>query len=188
MKRSHFRGASLASVGSLTLFSKASIAQAPTCAARTDDNIEGPFHRPGAPFRDALQPSGVRGIVLIGSVVGRSCQPLAGAVLDVWQADADGDYDLQGFSQRGQLRTDGNGQFRLTTIHPGRYRAGGQVRPSHIHVKVHGNGHPPLTTQLYFPGDPHNESDPWFRPSLLLAHRAPGCHPRPATFRFDFRL
>ncbi len=188
MKRRHFLGASLASLGSLTLFSKTSVAQAPACGARTDDNIEGPFHRPGAPFRDALQPSGVRGITLMGAVLGRSCQPLAGAVLDVWQADADGDYDLAGFSQRGQLRTDASGQFRLTTIHPGRYRAGGLVRPSHIHVKVHANGHPPLTTQLYFPGDPHNDTDPWFRSSLLLTQRPRGCHPRPASYRFVFRL
>lgn len=179
---------SFASAGALVLAAPlARRARADECGPRTEPNIEGPFHRPGAPARSVLAEHGR--LIVTGRVLGRGCRPLAGAVLDVWHADADGDYDLQGFSLRGQLRTDAAGGYRLETLYPGRYRAGGMIRPAHIHVKVHANGHAPLTTQLYFPGDPHNESDPWFRSSLQLRFAPMGCcspqrRPRPAHFDF----
>lgn len=163
-------------------------ASAPACGGRTESNIEGPYHRPGAPLRDELAPHA--SLTIGGTVRDRRCRPLAGAVMDFWQADQDGDYDLQGFAFRGQLRTNEAGQYSVRTLHPGRYRAGGLVRPAHIHVKVHANGHAPLTTQLYFLGDPHNETDPWFRSSLVLREAPRGCcsgH-RGRRAHFDFVL
>ena len=59
----------------------------------------------------------------------------------------------------------------MRTIVPGRYLNGAQYRPAHLHLKVSGAGLRPLTTQLYFAGDPYNAADPWFRPGRALTLR-----------------
>src|SRR5262245_44718247 len=61
----------------------------------TEDNIEGPFYRPGAPFRTKLYDEGEKGDVLVisGTVVARNGRPLADALVEVWQASAAGRYD-----------------------------------------------------------------------------------------------
>jgi protocatechuate 3,4-dioxygenase beta subunit len=182
MNRRRFLGASLGSLAfSLAGGSRLVLAQ---CPARTDPDIEGPFYRPNAPLRERLvdAPS----LSIQGTVRDTRCRPMRDAVIEVWQADAEGEYDLTGSRFRGTLRTDARGAYRIDTIHPGRYLNGPTYRPSHIHVKVHANDRPPLTTQLYFPGDPHNDADPWMRSSLLLTVQPPGCHPRPTRARFDF--
>jgi len=166
------------------------------CAA-TDDNIEGPYYRPGAPFRSDLVTGGVRGtpLVLAGRVLAPDCRtPLRHAVLDVWQADAEGHYDNDAamehiarevFRLRGRLRTDARGRYELRTILPGHYLNGPTYRPAHIHVKVGARGHALLTTQLYFDRDPYNEADAFFLPSLVLdMHEAQ----RGKRARFDFVL
>jgi protocatechuate 3,4-dioxygenase beta subunit len=182
MNRRHFLGTSLGSLAIAALGpSHLVLAQ---CAGRTEPNIEGPFYRPGAPFRSDLG----EGLVIRGSVRDTRCRPLRDAVIDVWQANPEGEYDLDGDELRGQLRTGADGTFAISTVLPGRYRNGGTYRPRHVHVKLHANGRPPLTTQLYFPGDPENDADSWFRPSLLLRRLPSGCHPRPAEHRFDFVL
>ncbi|MCB9662202.1 MAG: intradiol ring-cleavage dioxygenase [Sandaracinaceae bacterium] len=177
MNRRHFLNAALRSTAGLTAAAALghlprgalSRAQA-TCAPRTEDNIEGPFFRAGAPARtDLVVPdeAGVR-VVLGGRVLDSSCRPIPGAVIEVWHADDAGDYDLAGFAHRGVLRCDAAGRYQLHTIVPGHYRVGSGFRPAHIHLEVHGRGHQSLTTQLYFPGDPHNERDPFIRSSLIL--------------------
>lgn len=144
-----------------------------TCAP-TAPNIEGPFFRAGAPVghRIAGAEDG-HAIRIQGRVRDTHCRPARGGVLEVWQADAHGDYDNVGYRHRRQVRCDADGRFAFETIVPGRYRAGSTVRPAHIHVKAHADGRPTLTTQLYFPGDPHNDDDPWMRSSLLLRETRP---------------
>lgn len=183
MHRRHFLGASLGSLA-LSVVGPARLVLAQPCPARTEANIEGPFYRPNAPMRDGLADS--PHLFVSGTVRDPSCRPLADTVLEVWQADADGEYDLRGDRFRGTMRTDASGRFVLSTIRPGRYLNGATYRPPHLHVKVHANGRPPLTTQLYFPGAPENERDPWFRDSLLLTLQPHGCHPGPTRARFDF--
>ncbi|MCB9594993.1 MAG: hypothetical protein H6719_19910 [Sandaracinaceae bacterium] len=183
MHRRRFLGASLGSLAFTAVAGPARLVLAQACAARTEPNIEGPFYLPGAPRRSALTDRA--SLEIAGTVTDTSCRPMADAVIEVWQADADGEYDLTGDGFRGQLRTNDRGGFVIRTIHPGRYLNGGTYRPSHIHVKVHANGRPPLTTQLYFPGDPHNDADPWFRQSLLLSFLPSGCHPSHRA-RFGF--
>ena len=143
----------------------------PTCV-ETEDNIEGPYYKPGAPERANLVESGMPGVRLIitGRVLSTQCDPLADALLDVWQADHSGQYDNQKFRLRGQLYTDKSGSYRLETIIPKRYRVGGSqiYRPAHIHLKVSAPGFPLLTTQLYFPDDPYNAVDSAFRESLVI--------------------
>src|SRR5262249_59582752 len=55
------------------------------------------------------------------SDLGRDCRPLAGALLDFWQADDDGSYDNQGFRLRGHQFTDAQGRYLLSTIVPAAY-------------------------------------------------------------------
>lgn len=86
-----------------------------------------------------------------------TCEPLAGAMVDVWQCDAMGVYsdvrDTNGlFTTTGQqfLRgyqvTDASGVARFTSIYPGWY----QGRCVHIHFKVRSSGNQEFTSQLYF--------------------------------------
>lgn len=137
----------------------------------TEDNIEGPFYKPGAPDRSVLVEPGMRGtrLTVSGRVLSTRGAPLAAALLDVWQADTQGQYDNEGFRLRGRLYADDAGNYRLQTILPRYYRAGRTTRPSHIHLKVSAPGFPLLTTQLYFKGDPYNSIDRNVRTSLMLS-------------------
>ena len=150
----------------------------------TPPETEGPFFRPRSPLRTSLIEPGVEGhrLFLSGRVYGTACHPVAGALLDFWHADDRGEYDNQGFRCRGHQFTDADGRFRLTTIVPGLY----EPRTRHIHVKVQAPHGRVLTTQLYFPGEPRNRTDPLFRSDLLVATRdvAPG---REARFNFVLR-
>ncbi len=146
------------------------VAPAASCAA-TADNIEGPFYLPGAPSRTELVGPGDDGerLVLAGTVRSTGCAPLAGAEIEVWQADARGVYDEDGHRFRASLRAAADGGWQLVTIVPGRYLNGRRYRPAHLHVKVRAPGHRSLTTQLYFAGDPYNAGDPFIVESLVMA-------------------
>ncbi len=116
----------------------------------TPDQMEGPYFKPNSPLRTDLVPPGAAGIPLTvsGYVFGRNCAPLRGVLLDFWQADDSGAYDMAGYRFRGHQFTDATGAFTLRTIVPGLYPG----RTRHIHVKAQAPGEPVLTTQLYFPG------------------------------------
>lgn len=166
----------------------------PLVCTPSDDNIEGPYYRPDAPFRDDLTDSDTAGerIRVRGQVLSSSCTPLPGAVLDFWQANDAGRYDNDGvddppggaFVLRGRVVADEEGRFDVRTILPGRYLNGSQYRPAHIHVKVSADGHAPLTTQLYFEGDPFNDVDPFIVDTLIMTLDD---SPEPIA-RFDFVL
>jgi protocatechuate 3,4-dioxygenase beta subunit len=144
----------------------------PAVCAATADNIEGPFFKPGAPHRAVLvgaRDAGER-LTVSGVVRGADCSALADAELELWHADARGDYDLEGFKFRAALRTGADGAWRIDTIVPGRYLNGARYRPAHIHAKVRARGHRALTTQLYFDGDPYNAGDPFIVESLVMSH------------------
>lgn len=150
-------------------------------AAITEDNILGPYHRAGAPFRAKITPPVEPGVVLVvrGRVWGHDTRaPLSGVVLDVWQANAEGRYDNDDpkqppaagvFMNRARLLTDERGYYEYETVHPGRYQIGpNQWRPSHIHYLVQHAGYRKLVTQLYFDGDPMNAKDQFIKPSLII--------------------
>ena len=96
---------------------------------------------------------------------GPDCEtPLADAIVDVWHADADGNYHAAGvqYRLRGQMRTDAQGRYAFESIRPGHYSG----RPRHYHFNVSAAGHVPLTTQLYFVGDPNlGDNDTCQRPT-----------------------
>ena len=75
--------------------------------------------------------------------------------MDIWQANSTGEYDNEGFTLRGKVKTDDNGNYIIDTIVPQEYAVGDVNCPSHIHLKVGAPNQPTLTTQLYFEGDPN---------------------------------
>ncbi|MFJ5229444.1 carbohydrate-binding protein [Kitasatospora sp. NPDC088391] len=147
----------------------------------TEEQIEGPYFKPGSPLRTSLVTSGTQGVPLTvsGYVFGRNCAPIPGALLDFWQADTNGNYDNSGYTFRGHQFSDANGGYTLTTIVPGLYPG----RTRHIHVKVQAPGQPILTTQLYFPNEPRNATDTIFDPDLVMTVRQVG-NGRQASFDF----
>jgi len=151
----------------------------------TQPQMEGPFFTPDAPERTDLRDPGLPGeaLSLAGFVLDRACRPLVGALLEFWQADAAGVYDNEGFTLRGHQFADEAGRWRLETVLPGLYPG----RTRHIHVKLQGEGGPPLTTQLYFPDEPGNDGDFLFDPALLVEWADPVAG-EPLRARFDFVL
>jgi protocatechuate 3,4-dioxygenase beta subunit len=147
----------------------------------TPEQTEGPYFKPNSPQRTSLLEPGMPGtpLTVSGYVFGRACLPVTGVLLDFWQADANGAYDNTGFRLRGHQFTDSRGSFALTTIVPGLYPG----RTRHLHVKLQAPGRPVLTTQLYFPNEPRNNTDTIFDARLLMTVRDAGGG-REAAFDF----
>jgi len=142
----------------------------PTPACEDGDatlaETEGPFFKPRSPERSDLREPGVKGtpVELTGLVLTSRCRPVERALVDLWHADDDGNYDNAGFRLRGHQFTDAHGRYRFLTIMPGAYEG----RTRHYHVKVQPAGGRLLTTQLYFPGEAKNRRDGLFRSELLM--------------------
>ena len=161
---------------------------APTLSCHDGDEptvpeTEGPFFKPRSPERSDLREPGTKGsrFELSGFVLTRSCGPLRGAVVDLWHADENGEYDNIGFKYRGHVITGPDGAFRFRTIMPALYSG----RTRHYHVKVQAPGSHLLTTQLYFPNEPANLRDGLFQRGLLMRVADGGDG---LTGRFDFVL
>lgn len=150
------------------------------CTA-TPAETEGPFFKAGSPQRTSLIDPGMAGtrLTITGRVLTVGCQPVPGALLDFWQANASGSYDNSGFRLRGHQSTDALGSYSLQTIVPGEYPG----RTEHIHVKVAAPGRATLTTQMYFPGASRNQSDPLFNQALVV-HVTDSAGGEAATFDF----
>src|SRR3546814_8443325 len=80
---------------------------------------------------------------------------VAGALVDLWQADAAGQYETAGFRLRGHTFSDPDGRWQFETVRPGLYPG----RTRHLHLKVQMPHQAVLTTQLYFPGEPRHSGD-----------------------------
>ena len=119
------------------------------------------------------KPLGER-IVVEGRVLEGDGRPVAGTLVEVWQANAGGRYRHDGdrhpapldpnFSGAGRCVTDAEGRWRFVTIKPGAYpwqNHANAWRPAHIHFSVFGRAFTQrLITQMYFPGDPLFAFDP----------------------------
>ena len=128
---------------------------------------EGPYYKPGSPRATTLYSPGVAGekLVVEGYVLDTDCRPIAGAWLDFWQTDGNGDYDNAGYTFRGHQFTDASGKYSLTTVVPGEYPG----RTAHIHFKVRASEKTPIiTSQLFFPDAESNETDTIFDQSLVV--------------------
>ena len=121
------------------------------------------------------EPLGQR-LILEGRVLGSDGKPLAGQLVEIWQANAAGRYAHEvdrhpapldpNFSGAGRCLTDADGRYRFVTIKPGSYpweNHPNAWRPAHIHFSVFGRAFPErLITQMYFPDDPLFPFDPIF--------------------------
>ena len=143
-----------------------------TTASPTMEVTEGPYFTANSPERASLLEDGMAGtkLVIVGYVYDTNCQPVANALLDFWQANANGEYDNSGYTLRGHQFTDADGFYTLTTIVPGIYTG----RTEHIHVKVQAPNGKRITSQLFFPGVTENDSDGIFDQSLLLSVQETG--------------
>lgn len=141
----------------------------PACeapASRTQSQTEGPYFTPSSPLKRDLRGDGPGdALVLSGFVLTRQCQPLSGALVDLWHADTGGQYDNSGYRFRGHQFTDAQGRYQFITRIPGLYPG----RTRHFHVKVQAGKRAVLTTQLYFPDErAANQRDFIFRENLLM--------------------
>ena len=129
---------------------------------------EGPYFKPSSPERIELFEEGMAGqpIELVGFVLSRACKPLAGALLDFWQADDKGGYDNSGFRLRGHQFSDAEGRYRLRSIVPGIYPG----RTRHIHVKVQPRDGRGAHDPTVFPRRGIPRSDSLFRKELADPH------------------
>jgi len=90
-------------------------------AAPTTAQTDGPYFTPGSPKDADLTTDAMPGtrLTLSGMVVDTSCVPLAGAKVDVWQADSAGVYDNAGYTLRGPVFTDADRRSTIPTGGPG---------------------------------------------------------------------
>lgn len=161
----------------------------------TETTVTGPFHTRAKLMalgdNIANGPEWERGEpTLVSGTVGDSDgKPIANALVDVWQSDDIGYYDIQDLNQpemnlRGVFKTDENGRFWFKTIKPAAYpvptdgpvgellRASGRhaMRPAHIHFMISADGYERLITHLFVKGDEYLDSDAVFgvKDSLIL--------------------
>ena len=122
------------------------------------------------------EPIGER-VIVTGRVLDESGRPVAGQLIEIWQANACGRYhhDIDrhaapldpNFTGAGRCLTDDGGHFRFVTVKPGAYPWKNHAkawRPAHIHFSVFGTSFAErLVTQMYFPGDPLLALDPIYQ-------------------------
>lgn len=159
----------------------------------TESTVLGPFHVVESPPRPlganiALADTG-EACLVTGRVMNPDGEPVGGATVDVWQADADGYYDVQRpdtvppRNLRGLFTTEPDGTFWFRTIVPRHYpipddgpvgallAATGRHpnRPAHIHFLVEADGYAPVTTHVFAADSPYLDSDAVFgvKPSLV---------------------
>jgi Dioxygenase len=132
----------------------------------TPELTEGPYFSPNSPTRRSIVPTGASGtrLTLTGRVLTTAGKPVSRALIDFWQADAQGAYDNDGYRFRGHQFSDASGRYTLVTVVPGLYPG----RTRHIHVKVQAPGRSVLTTQLFFPGVARNGSDGIYTSECLV--------------------
>jgi catechol 1,2-dioxygenase len=159
----------------------------------SESTVLGPFHVDGAPERQmgdniCLDHKG-EDMVVHGRILDTEGKPIASAVLDVWQANDEGFYDVQqkgiqpDFNLRGVFRTGADGRYWFRAVKPKFYPIPddgpvGQLlgelgrhpyRPAHLHYIIKADGFETLTTHIFDPDDPYIESDAVFgvKESLL---------------------
>lgn len=195
----------LVAVPALLLLARPALAE-----ITTPSQTRGPYYpatKPADSDLDLTQVVGRPGraegevIEVTGRVLSTRTGPLAGATVEIWQADHQGRYhhpreragmadpNFQGF---GAVRTGAGGAYLFRTIRPRYYGSGGMMRTPHIHFRVVAAGRPELVTQMYFPGETMNARDALFRSlpgetarDALTARQEPADLPR---FRFDIVL
>ena len=162
-----------------------------SAASVSESTVLGPFFVEGAPEtpHGAVVVDLAKGepTAVEGRTLDQSGAPVSGAMIDVWQTDGSGEYDVQhlepGNSTRAKLRSGPDGGFWFRTVRPVSYpvptdgpvgelhRTLGRpvMRPAHLHFMIRADGYRALTTHLFVEGDPYLPTDPVFgvKPSLM---------------------
>jgi hydroxyquinol 1,2-dioxygenase len=173
-------------------------------AGATETTALGPFYLDnqaelplGFDLGDGLkgEPLYIEGVV--SSATGA---PLSNAIVDIWQSDDEGFYDVQRNDSsesklRGRFRTDSQGRFYCWSIMPKSYpipedgpvgemlRATGRhsYRPAHVHFMIAADNHETLVTHIFVEGDAYLDSDAVFnvKRSLIREYtkESPGAAP-----------
>ncbi|MDR6294475.1 catechol 1,2-dioxygenase [Inquilinus ginsengisoli] len=163
----------------------------------TETTVLGPFYVSDAPRYDnganiCLDGKG-QPLLVRGRVTDTEGRPVAGALLDVWQTNEDGFYDVQqkgvqpDMNLRGVFQTDADGRYWFRSVKPRFYPIPsdgpvGQLleqmgrhpfRPAHIHFIVGAEGFEPITTHIFSPDCPYLHSDAVFgvKESLIADYR-----------------
>ncbi|MCR9073218.1 MAG: intradiol ring-cleavage dioxygenase [Alphaproteobacteria bacterium] len=152
----------------------------------SENTVLGPFHIEGAPklpmgANICLDGKG-EPMLVHGRILDVDGSPLAGASIDVWQANDEGFYDVQqkgiqpDFNLRGTFTTDADGRYWFKAVKPRFYPIPddgpvGQLlkklgrhpyRPAHLHYIITKDGFDPVTTHIFDPDDPYIHSDAVF--------------------------
>ena len=139
---------------------------------QTPSQTVGPFFKPALihPGQESLVTASTRGerVAIEGCVLDGDAAAVSDAMIELWQANADGCYDhpedLQerahhpDFHGFGRAATDERGRFRFHTIKPGPVAGPGPaLQAPHINVSIFARGLlKRLVTRIYFPGEPLN--------------------------------
>ena len=155
--------------------------QPPVAIPQTLSEITGPvqgFERFGPVATDLTMqgaaPAQGERIIVEGRVLDEDARPIAGTLVELWQANAAGRYAHPNdqhdapldpnFTGAGRAITDAEGRYRFVTIKPGAYpwrNHRNAWRPAHLHFSLFGPSFlTRLITQMYFPGDPLLPHDP----------------------------
>lgn len=129
-----------------------------------------------------------------GTVYDGDGAPVIDAMIEIWQADAQGRFHASGnagFTGFGRAETTAEGGFHFETIRPGALPGpDGRMQAPHLSVSVFARGLlVRLATRIYFEGEPGNAEDPVLalvpaeRRDTLIAKREGA-----GIFRFDIRL
>jgi protocatechuate 3,4-dioxygenase beta subunit len=156
-----------------------------TAPGATEATVLGPFFAHGAKEfgygGDLRQGATMKGedVWVTGRVVSVDGKPVANAALDIWQAKADGIYDLQTegeFELRGRVKANAKGEYAFASYKPKFYsipmdgpvgelvRATGnhRMRPAHMHAIVSAPGYQQVITHVFVEGDPYLDGDAVF--------------------------
>jgi hydroxyquinol 1,2-dioxygenase len=157
----------------------------PKVGEATESTVFGPFFVDGSPeFANGDDiANGAPGApcLMQGQVRGLDGAPVAGARMEIWQADEEGLYDVQydDLGQprgRGHLFTDDDGRYSFWSVRPECYgipvdgpvgemlRAAGRgwMRPAHVHFMITAPGYRKLTTHVFDEADQHLDEDAVF--------------------------
>src|SRR4051812_36637923 len=187
----------------------------------TEATVLGPFFAHGAKEYgyggDLREGASMKGedVWVCGRVLSIDGKPIPNATLDVWQAKADGIYDLQtggDFELRGRVKANEKGEYAFKSYKPKFYsipmdgpvgelvRATGNnhMRPAHMHAIVSAPGYQQVITHVFVEGDPYLDSDAVFavKNSLIAKYgnlgaaeaKKLGLPEKSLKLEFDFRL
>jgi hydroxyquinol 1,2-dioxygenase len=167
-----------------------------TVPGATEATVLGPFfahgakeYEYGADLREGASMKG-EDVYVSGRVLSLDGRPVPNAALDIWQAKADGIYDVQTegeFELRGRGNANAKGEYAFTSYKPKCYsvpidgpvgdliRATGNhhMRPAHMHAIVSAPGYQPVITHVFVEGDPYLDGDAVFavKDSLIGKYR-----------------